>query len=165
MPNIQVGNRIIKFPNSGSDAQWSQPVIDFAQAVAQELQGISSEYDVNPRVQTLISNTNTNLAISGLTFPNSAVRGFTVSYAIYRTNTVDSLVQTGTFSGIYDTVNSNWVVEHEFVGERQSNGLPYHTFGMSGDNVTLSTIAMTGSYDNINSNISYSAKTLLLSNT
>lgn len=56
-----------------------------------------------------------------------------------------------------------WILQHEFTGERQTSGIPYHTFSMSGDQLQMSTVAIGGAYDSINSKISYSAKTLLVS--
>ena len=48
-------------------------------------------------------------------------------------------------------------------GTKQSTGALYHTFAMSGDQLTLTTVAIGGSYDSINSKISYSAATELVS--
>lgn len=162
MPQLLVGQQLIDFPNSGADPLWSEAVIDFAQAVTDQLATLSSGFDIAAKVQILTSDANTNLNISGAIFPSGSVRAFVFGYAIYRTNGVISVLDSGTVRGQFDTLNSTWLLQHQFVGNRQSNGVQYHTFSMSGDQLTLSTVAIGGSYDSANSKISYSAKTELI---
>ncbi len=162
--NITIGNQVIKFPSDGDDALWSPAIIDFAQAVADQLSGISSEFDISPRVQILASDSNTNLNVEDVIFPSGSVRSFVLTYSIYRTNGVITLAEDGILSGVYNTVTSTWGLQHEFNGDRQPSGDSYHTFSMSGDQVTISTVSIGGVYDNINSKLSYQASTLLVSN-
>lgn len=164
MPIIQIGSQLINFPNSGTDSNWSPAVIRFAQAVSDQLAAIASEFDIAPRVQILTSNANPALAVTDVIFPNNAVRSFTFSYAIYRLSDSTSLAESGTVTGVYNTDDSLWVLQHEFEGERQSDGTPYHTFSMSGDQVILTTIAIPGIYNSTESKISYAAKTILVTN-
>jgi hypothetical protein len=159
-----VGSQVIEFPSSGQDANWSTSVIQFAQAVTDQLAAISSQFDISPRVQILSSNTNSGLVIDSCVFPSGSVRSFTFNYAIYRVSSTMNLAEDGIVSGVYDTATSTWSLEHEFNGAKQSSGLPYHTFTMSGDQLQLSTVALDGSYDSVDSTISYSAKTQLVSN-
>lgn len=163
MPRITIGSTVIDFPNSAADSNWAPAIDEFAQAVADQLAAIASQFDISPRVQILTSDANTNLIISSAVFPSGSVRAFQFFYSIYRTNTVIALAEQGTVSGVFDDLSSTWILQHEFEGERQSNGTAYHTFSMSGDQVTLDTVAIGGSYDSTNSKISYSAKTLLVS--
>lgn len=162
MPRINIGGTIINFPNSGTDANWAPAVIEFAQAVADVLASIASPFDISPRVQILTSDNNINININSVTFPSGSVRAFLFSYAIYRVNDTMALAETGSIYGVYDTLNSTWSLNHQFEGEKQSSGQPYHTFIMSGDQMQLSTVAIGGSYDSNNSKISYSAKTNLI---
>jgi hypothetical protein len=161
--NITIGNQTIKFPLSGEDALWSPAIIDFAQAVSAQLSAIASPFDISPRVQTLTIDTNPALTIEDAVFPSGSVRSFSLSYSIYRTNGVDVLSEDGLVNGVYDTANSTWYLQHEFNGDKQSDGIPYHTFTMSGDQLQLTTVGIGGSYDSVNSTISYSATTLLIS--
>lgn len=162
MPNIQIGNQTIPFPDSGSSPNWSQAVIDFAEAVATQLASISSEFDVAPRVQQLTSDVNTNLPVFACIFPNGSVRSFSFNYAIYRTNNVTTSTEQGEVNAVYDTEASTWTLEHEFNGTKQNDGSMYNTFSMSGDQLVLSTAAIGGSYNNTESTISYFAKTNLV---
>jgi hypothetical protein len=161
---IVVGSQVIEFPSSGQDANWAPAVIQFAQAAADQLAAIASQFDISPRVQILTSNANTNLDVNGVIFPSGSVRSFAFSYAIYRvSDTPFSLAEDGMVSGVYDTLNSTWNLQHEFEGSRQADGTPYHTFTMSGDQLQITTVAISGAYDNVNSKLSYAAKTVLTS--
>ncbi len=160
---ITIGTSIIEFPDSGSDPNWAPAVIDFAESVAAQLQAVASPFDVPPKVQILTSDANSNLVLEDCTFPSGSVRSFSLYYAIYRTNDVTALIAQGEIAGIYDTLNSAWVLSDVFKGQRQSDGIPYQAFAMSGDTVVLSTVAMGGSYSSTESMISFSAKTQLAS--
>ena len=161
---ITIGNQVINFPSAGSDASWSQAVDDFAVAVADQLAGIVSPYDVSPRVQILSSDANSNLTITSAVFPNGSVRSFDFDYAIYRSNGAISIAEEGTVRGVYDTLIAVLSLQHVFLGPRQSNGTLYDSFSMSGDQLTLTTAGIGGSYDGTGSKISYYAKTNLVSN-
>lgn len=163
MPKIQVGTDIVNFPNSGSDALWSPAVIQFAEIVADTLSGIVSPYDVTPKVQTLTTDGNTGLTLVGATFSGGNVRKFSLSYAIYRTNGVTSISEAGTLTGTFNTATTSWEIQDEYVGNRQANGTSYHSFTIGSEQVFLDTVAIGGAYDNINSKISFSAKTELVS--
>lgn len=164
MPQINIGNQVINFPDAGSSPSWAPALIDFAVAVEQALLGIASPFDISPRVQTLTSDANTNLNIDQVIFPSGSVRGFAFNYAIYRTNAVTAVAEKGYVNGVFNTLTSVWDIQHEFNGPRQSDGSCYNTFTMSGDQMQLTTVAIGGSYDSTNSNISYAATTILVSN-
>lgn len=163
MGKIQIGTDIINFPNSGSDALWSPAVIQFAESVADVLSGIVSPYDITPKVQTLTTDGNTGLILSGATFAGSNVRKFTLNYAIYRTNGVTSISEAGTLTGTFNTSTASWEIQDEYIGDRQANGLAYHSFSIGSEQVFLDTVAIGGAYDNTNSKISFSATTELVS--
>lgn len=160
---LTIGTQIISFPTSGTDANWAPAVVQFAQAVADQLAAIASQFDISPRVQILTSDANTNIDVSGCTFPSGSVRSFNFVYAIYRTNGVDTLAEEGAVNAVFNTDTSAWSLQHEFEGQRQTDGTPYHTFSMSGDQLVFSSIAINGAYDNVNSKISYRALTNLVS--
>jgi len=162
---LTIGSQVISFPTSGTDQNWAPAVVQFAQAVADQLAAIASQFDISPRVQILTSDTNSGIDISGCSFPSGSVRSFIFSYAIYRTNGValDTLAEDGTVSAVFNTITSTWTLQHEFEGKRQSDGSPYHTFSMSGDQLLLSTVQIGGAYDGALSTISYNAKTNLVS--
>jgi len=163
MPRIQIGTEVIDFPKNGTDALWSPAVIQFALAVADQLSGIVSPFDVTPKVQTLITNLNVGLVISSALFPGGSVRKFTLDYAIYRVSSTTSISEAGTLTGTFNTDTGLWEIQDEYIGDRQANGTSYHTFSMSGDQVLLDTVAIGGVYDNVNSKISYTGRTELVS--
>lgn len=168
MAKVIVGTTVIDFPTSGTDANWGIAVEQFATAVANQLAGLASPFDVSPRVTTLNNDANSSLPVPGCLFPHTSVRSFFLNYAIYRTNGsgvgTTTLAEEGSVSGVYDDVTTLWYLEQEFNGQRQPNGDVYHTFSMVGDELNITTVAINGSYDSINSKLSYSAKTILVSN-
>jgi hypothetical protein len=166
MPKIIIGSDVINFPNSGTDALWSPSVIQFAEVVADTFSKIVSPYDVSPQVQNLTTDTNVNLELVSVEFPNFIVRQFTFNYAIYRTREDASLtvIESGTVNGIYNTSSASWSIEDSYIGDRQPDGSSYHSFSMLADKLVLNTVAIGAPYDSANSKISYSAKTLLVDN-
>lgn len=173
MPKIVIGEVTIDFPNTGADPTWSPSIIQFAQAVENQLSTISSNYDVRPSVLYLDENSNTGLLIPEAAFDKTKVRAFTFSYAIFREvdttispiTVVKSLAESGTVIGVHD--GTSWSLEHEYEGERQTNGQSYHTFTIDSQNqLRLTTIELPVSlnqiYNGTKSKISYSAKTLLM---
>lgn len=161
---ITVGNQTIDFPSSGTSPNWAQAIDDFAIAVSEQLSAIASIYDVSPRVQTLTSDANSNLILAGAVFPNGSVRSFNFYYSIYRSNTVNAYSEEGIVSGTFNTLDSTWTLQQRYQGPRQSDGTAYNTFSMSGDQLTLTTATIGGSYDSVNSTISFNARTNLVSN-
>lgn len=164
--NITVGSQVIKFPLSGEAPNYAPAIVQFAEAVATQLQTLSSAYDVSPRMQILSLDANTNLSINNATFPHASVRNFTFTYAISRKNASTTIVEEGVITGVYDGTISSWILQQDFSGDKDnSTGLPYHSFSMSGDQLQFSCSAMGGTYDSTNSRISYFAKTTLVNNT
>jgi hypothetical protein len=162
---LVIGTQVIEFPSSGQNANFAPGIIQFAQAVTDQLSAIASQFDITPRVQILSVDVNNTIDVDSCVFPSGSVRSFTFTYAIYRVNSTTSFSEDGTVVGVYDTLNSIWILQHEFEGTRQSSGLPYNTFSMSGDQLKISTTTIGGTgYDGTNSELSYSAKTLLVSN-
>lgn len=164
---IDINGTIIQFPNTGSSPVWSEAVIAFAEAVELALQASGSPFDIAPAVQTLSSNTNVNINLIGsgsnLSFPSGSVASFVFTYSVYRVSSTLSQKQTGTVIGVFDTFNSIWGIQHEFAGDVQADGKSYVTFDMNGsDELLLSTAPISGTYDAINSKISYSAITELV---
>lgn len=161
---INIGGNVITFPTSGTDANWSEAVVEFALAVEQQLAQVGLPYDVSPQVIPI--NESGLQTITATNFPNAEVKGFTFNYAIYRvaSSPVTSKVSTGTVIGVYNEVTNNWVLEHEFAGDKQANGQPYVTFDMSVDALRMTITSIGGTYDTVNSIISFSAKTLPVTN-
>lgn len=166
---ITIGGQVIQMPNTGASPIWSQAIIQLFQAISVQLEISSSPFDIAPTVQVLTNNVNTNLNLlannSNLTFPNTSVRSFTFTYAVYRvTDTPTSNIQGGVVTGIYNTSTAAWSLQHSFEGDAP-NGVPYCTFDINpSDELLLNTTSLSpGIYDAINSAISFSAKTELVS--
>jgi hypothetical protein len=161
MPQITIGGTVINIPNQGSDPAWGEAWEQFAEVVAEQFDAISSSYDISPRVQD-IGDQPTNLAINGTSgnFLPAFVRKFTFDYAIYRTNGSSTIWEGGTISGTYN--GSQWIIQREWNGDKQTDGTSYHSFAMSGNELQLT--AATAIVGSTTARISYSAKTELVSN-
>ncbi len=164
---VTIGDTVIQFPNTGSSPIWSEAIIEFVQAVETQLQILSNPFDSPALVQPLTQNINTNLTLtasgSALGFPSASVRSFTFTYAIYRVSDSASDASTGVVTGIYNSDAAIWGLSHEYAGDVQTSGAPWVTFDMNGsDEITLTTVLIPGIYDSVNSTISCSAKTELV---
>lgn len=160
---VTYGSQVISIPESGASPNWAPGIVSAFQAIAKQLQGITSTFDIPPSVQVLATDTNAGLNVQNAIFPSDQVRSFTFSYAIYKTNGAISIAEDGAVKGVYDTLNSLWTLSHTFSGPRQTNGTAYNTFSMSGDQLQLITVPIGGSYDSAHSKISYAGKTILIS--
>lgn len=164
---ITIGTTLIQFPATGSSPVWSEAIIQFAQAVAIQLQSQGSPFDIPATVQTLSNNANASINLNGngsdLSFPSSSVRSFTFTYAIYRFTTAQSIVDTGIVSGVYNSTNLQWELQHEFSGDVNTDGTPWNTFDInSSDELLLTTVALPSGTYNASSTISYYATTNLV---
>lgn len=170
MPKITVGTDIVNFPDNGSDALWSPAVIQFAQLVSEELQGLVNDYDIAPTVFNLTGNANPSTVDLQISFNKDFVRKFSLSYAIYRETETIQIVESGTLTGIYDSGSSEWFLQDEYFGDRKvipgnsEDGKPYHSFAIdSEDKIILTIQQLLGTINTAKSKISFSAKTELVS--
>ncbi len=161
---VIVGQQVIDFPDQGDSPAWGEAMTAFATAVADQLQATQSIFDVAPTVSQLATSTITNQTLTS--FASGSIRAYQFVYAIYRTNGIgaDSIAEEGFLSGVYDTINATWNLEHEFNGKRATDGTMLNTFNMSGDDLRLSCAELTGgTYDGSTSTISFFAKCNLVS--
>lgn len=175
MPNIRIGNTVIPFPNSASDSNWSPAIIEFAELVASALNASSAPFEIPHLVQTLSLNVEINLPLlvgsTPVVFPRANVTSFRFYYTVYRVSTgigATSQFETGTITGSFDTKVGTWVLQQEWNGDKQADGTSFYTFtmgGIGGDQILFSSVAIpSGTYDNVNSRISFSGTSELVVN-
>lgn len=174
MPKIIIDTTVIDFPQSGTDANWAPAVVEFAEAVEASLAKIGTAYDKAPRIELLPETSNgSTITLKDSYFPKEFVRSFIFNYSVYRRSDNSlvipldnsmTVVEQGTFTAIYDDKLAQWLWEQNFVGSTQNSGVGYNLFEMdnSADSVKLTLTAITGTYDETNSKISWSAKALLV---
>ena len=110
----------ISFPTSGEPENWSQPVVDFAVAVQNALEGIVGPADVSPQVFVIDAyNPGTNINIPNLSFSTTTVRAAFIKYAIYRSTSSTSAYEAGTLTIVYNTAGGFWDMEQTFAGNGQ----------------------------------------------
>lgn len=163
---INIGDTVINFPTSGTDANWAEAVTEFALAVENQLLSVGLITDISPQV-TDIPEANTGSPKTLFNMDGAQVRVFTMQYGSYRVSTgvgATSKTVSGVVNGVYNETTSTWTLEHEFIGDKQANGESYMTFDMDGNALQVTAFSIGGTYDTVNSTISYSAKTLPVSN-
>jgi hypothetical protein len=148
MPRITVNGIPIDFPDTGNSPDWSEAIIDFADAVADTLSGISGAFDVPPQVMNIDSYnpTTTNTDISNLSFSTSEVRGAVIDIAVSRATASTTVSEMCTLTLVYNEDNSvgqKWEMAREMVGDGQiqfnvtdSGQVQFTTTAISGANHT-----------------------------
>jgi hypothetical protein len=111
---ITIQGTPIEFPSSGESPNWAPAVIEFAQATEQALLSAVGPYDIAPQVFNLISDVNTNLNITDLNFPTSAVRAGYIKYAVVRIGS-STVSEAGNITVVYD--GSAWTLTRDYVGD------------------------------------------------
>lgn len=147
MPIITIGSQIIDFPESGSSPDWSQGVIDFAQAVAEQLNAISNNSDVLPDEFILDSyNGSSNVAINGLILDPTAVQGAKIKYSVSRLRDSVEYSEYGEIFVIYvssNPITQKWIMSREYTGDSRIS----FTIDDSGQmNISLTSISGTGAH-------------------
>lgn len=129
MPVINIQGTIINFPDSAQSPNWAEPIIQFAEAVAQALSTVTGPFDVPPQIYTMISNGNTNIALPSLTFPTSNVRSAFIQYSVFRNSTgvgAVTLAEAGELIVVYNpngSTNHKWDISNEHGG--QNSGVTF----------------------------------------
>jgi hypothetical protein len=112
---IVIQGTTIDFPSTAQSPDWSESVIQFAQAVETALKSAVGTYDVSPQIQNL---TNASDIIISLSFLPSVVRSATIFYSVYRkSDTPLELTEQGTLEINYDmtrTAGSLWEMVRMF---------------------------------------------------
>lgn len=114
---INISGTIIEFPSSGQDPNWSNAVIQFAEAVAAALSIVAGPFDVAPQIYTMTSNVNTNVNIPNLAFPTSNVRGAFIRYTVFRQTTTDTVSEAGNIIIVYNPANpvsQKWEIVRDY---------------------------------------------------
>lgn len=155
---ITISGTPIEFPTSGSDPNWANAVVAFAQAVEGALQNVSGAFDVSPQVLNIdAQNPGTNIDITSLSFPTSEVRAIILSYAVFRQTSSVAVSETGELRYNYNPDNligNKWEKNRDYQGDAKIS----FTMSDTGQ-VSFSTTALAGT--NHVGAITFTAKALL----
>lgn len=163
MPQITIQGTVIDLADTGDSPDWSQSVIEFAEAVEDALSGVAGSYDVSPQVMNIdaYNIASAGADITNLLFSTTAVRAAIINIATYRNTATTTVSEISVLHIVYNasnSVNQKWEVTREITGDGKI------TFAVSDTGVVSFVIrasdgALTGaSYNGL---LSYSAKALL----
>lgn len=124
MPTIVINSQVIQFPNTASSPDWSQAIIQFAEAVEAALNSTIGQFDIPPSTYDISSFNPTSMATSipGLAFSSTAVRGAYIRIAVGRTTSSASAFEITTIDAIYQPTNSPgslWQLSQSTLGNGQ----------------------------------------------
>jgi hypothetical protein len=144
MPLITIGSTIIDAPDSGASPNWAPAIIQFMEAVAQQLAITSGAFDVAPQSFSLDAyNTASNIDIPALSFSTSNVRAVFIRYAVYRQTTLANADEAGDIIAVYNPNNSvgfKWTVS-----QVRTSGGAQISFNMTDNGqIQFSTTALSG---------------------
>jgi len=124
MPTLTINGEIIDFPESAQSPNWSEAIIQFAEAVEAALSITSGTYDVAPQTMNIDAyNTASNVSISNLSFPTSNVRAAFIRYSVYRATSAANGDEAGTMVVVYNAnnaTNEKWTLTQDRTGNGAS---------------------------------------------
>lgn len=149
---INIKGTQIDFPSSGESPNWAPAVIEFAQTVEDAIASAVGQYDIPNKTFTLANATDTDLPITDLSFPTSAVRAAFVKYSVIRITSSVTKTETGNIMVVYD--GSIWTLGRDYVGDAEC------AFDITpAGQIRITTTALTGTYST--GKVSFSAQALV----
>lgn len=120
MARLTIKGSVITIPDSGSQANWSEGVIDALTALTDAVNSVTGTYDVAPQIQNIdANNSSTNVTITSLIFPPAEVRSTVIYYSVYRltedsgANDDQEVAEGGTIVLVYNAsnpVSNKWTI-------------------------------------------------------
>lgn len=108
MPEIIIGSTVVDFPDSAESANWAPAIIQFAEAVAEQLDLVSGTFDVAPQTYNIDAfNTATNENIPTLSFSTSSVRAVFIQYYVYRSTSSANADEAGDMIAVFNANNGS----------------------------------------------------------
>lgn len=146
MPEIIINSQVIAFPDSAQSPNWSEAVIQFAQAVEAALQITSGPFDVAPQTMDISAfNSSTDVVIPALSFPISGVRAAFIKYTVFRQTNSANAYEAGDMIVVYNPNNSSnekWTLTQ---GNRSGSGAQIEFSITDTGQMRFSTTALAGS--------------------
>lgn len=144
--SINIRGTIINFPSSGSPANWSLAVDQFALAVEDALNFAIGPYDIPPQTQDISANNPGTAVITNLLFSTSTVRSAVINISTYRTRGATTVVEAAEIQVAYDPsgpTNEKWYITKQQTGDASISYSISDTGQMS---YTTTTIGSSGTH-------------------
>lgn len=159
MPIITIQGQVIDFPDTAESPDWSEAVIEFAEATEEALAGVAGAFDVPPQVMNIdaYNPTVSNVDITNLSFSTTSVRAAVINIAVSRQTNSTKISEFSILNIVYNADNSvgqKWEITREYTG----NGSISFNITDTGQVQFTTTTVSGSSHTGI---LSYSAKALL----
>lgn len=159
MPQIVINSQVIEFPDSAASPNWSEALIQFAQAVEGALAISIGTFDVTPQTIDISAfNSASNINITALSFPTTDVRSVFIRYSVFRTTDAETAYEAGDMIAMYNPdnpVNEKWALS---LGNRTGSGAQIEFSVTDLGQFRFSTTALSGS--NHSGQLSFDARAL-----
>lgn len=158
---LNISGTIIEFPSSSQDPNWSEGVIQFAEAVTSALSGLAGAFDVPPTVYSIDSfnPTPSPTDLPGAAFATSNVRAVYLEITVFRSTDTTSVYEADDIIAVYspdNPIGNKWEFSRSVVGDGQI------TFSITDTGqLQFTTAAIAGASHT--GKITYTAKALLQS--
>lgn len=118
---ITINGTPIAFPSSAESPNWAPALIEFAQAVEAGLNATLGPYDVAPQTQIIdAQNPGTDVEITNLSFPTSAVVGAFIRYSVVRETSTENAYEAGNILITYNPdgpIGNKWEFSRDYIGD------------------------------------------------
>jgi len=121
MPLIVIAGTPIQFPDTKASPDWSESVIQFAEAVESALSSVVGSFDVAPQSFVIDAyNPGSGIDIPNLAFSTTSVRSAFIRYTVYRNTSTTTVTEAGTITIVYNPTNpvgNKWEIIQERAGD------------------------------------------------
>lgn len=103
-------------PNQGGLPPWGDDLTDVILALVQVAQSTSGSGDILTTSFNVANNQAIAANVTGASFDDSTVRGFILSYSIYRSTNSNEASETGQIYGTYSSTAGTWEIAQSYAG-------------------------------------------------
>ncbi len=116
---LTVNNKEFLYPQVGEEPGWGEDATAWAEEVTDVLNALAGPDDILQTTVTINNNQASAANIAGLLFNTATVRSAVIDYNIYRTTSLNEVVEAGTLLIMYKSVANEWSVSQILNGDAE----------------------------------------------
>lgn len=120
--SVVINGSTYKVASQGESPPWGSDQQDLLLALVQVAQSTVGPSDILTTSFNLANNQSSATNITGASFDISTVRGFILSYSIYRSTNSTEVSETGQIFGAYSSTAGTWEIAQQYAG---SSGITF----------------------------------------